>query len=1163
MADETIVISVKDEVAKTPAQKFREMAYEALEAHYAIDELKKSLNSLPTTSVGKLSAALNSIANATAKVVAAETKAAVSADRNAISQQKLQTEIARTEAAEARAATAKNNLTVATERNSKANAEAAQKENDNKARMMALANAAVAEVKARNELANSVRLSTEARTYETTGMAKQVAFTDKQIQAAQEATKAARDRMAATVKGASADAGAVKQIEQMSVSLDGLAKKSKLTRNQILTLQYTASDIVASLGSGISPMTIALQQGPQVAQVFTREISALASRIGFMGAAAGAAATVVLGLAFAYSAAKDAAAKFNNTLGVTGNYAGLTEDSYKAMADQIAESTNKSTSSAREIVSALAASGRFQRQEIEQNATSILRLAKLTGTSADDITSSFTQMADSPTAFAESLNKTYHFLDAAQLSQIRNLEEVGKKTEATEVVSKALYDYLSKVDDHTLGPLSAGWNYVSRAISNATLSLQDFVYESINGASPAKRMAEIQQQFKDIAANQKNNPNAPSDELRIIALNKEYATLALQNKEREDGAKKASEQLKIQQELDAVGTRISKEWLKTVDNVGLANRKIQEFRDDIKKGLGANKDSQTYKDAIAAQKQQADIEKKIREQYQPKTKEDDKTAETRALAIAKINGELDKQVNGLGVLRPQRELQQKLDQYEIDLASRKIKLSDAEREAIKSKLQTIQDYNAAQQETDRIYDETEGPLKQYNATITAANALLKSGTITQQQHAEQVTKASNSYQDTLDPLREYNRQLDQQDELLRMAQPQREVMQQLQQQENTLRAQGKSLYDAETGALTENGAALQKRLILQQQSTMAQQAYDAIYAQTKGAQDQVTASVVATSAAYTNGLISMDVYGAKMSALKVQAAQLRIESGNILPGDMELAAFGKILDGYKGLLSGLSNSFGDLFVNITDGFANAIAGAIMGTESLGDALRNVAQQAVQQLLASLIKLGIQYAVNAAIGSTLGAAGAAESIALGGTTAAAWAPAAAAVSLATLGTNGIPAAAAITSANTLSMGFALAGFSEGGYTGTGGKYDVAGLVHRGEVVWSQDDVSRAGGVSNVEAMRQGRGNAVQAGSAAVSVGSGSSSAGAQVKLTVINNADNSEVKTSQQEDQNGNVDYIVTIDNIEKTLAGRVSSGRGPLHGATKRAFNLTPSPTGG
>ncbi|MEZ0253572.1 MAG: phage tail length tape measure family protein [Methylobacteriaceae bacterium] len=49
-----------------------------------------------------------------------------------------------------------------------------------------------------------------------------------------------------------------------------------------------------------------------------------------------------------------------------------------------------------------------------------------------------------------------------------------------------------------------------------------------------------------------------------------------------------------------------------------------------------------------------------------------------------------------------------------------------------------------------------------------------------------------------------------------------------------------------------------------------------------------------------------------------------------------------------------------------------------------------------------------------------------------------------------------------------------GFADGGWTGPGGRTDVAGLVHRGEVVFSQDDVARHGGVTAVEALRRSGG-----------------------------------------------------------------------------------------
>jgi len=45
-----------------------------------------------------------------------------------------------------------------------------------------------------------------------------------------------------------------------------------------------------------------------------------------------------------------------------------------------------------------------------------------------------------------------------------------------------------------------------------------------------------------------------------------------------------------------------------------------------------------------------------------------------------------------------------------------------------------------------------------------------------------------------------------------------------------------------------------------------------------------------------------------------------------------------------------------------------------------------------------------------------------------------------------------------------------GYANGGFTGYGGKFDPAGIVHKGEVVWSQEDIKRWGGVNVVEAMR---------------------------------------------------------------------------------------------
>lgn len=124
----------------------------------------------------------------------------------------------------------------------------------------------------------------------------------------------------------------------------------------------------------------------------------------------------------------------------------------------------------------------------------------------------------------------------------------------------------------------------------------------------------------------------------------------------------------------------------------------------------------------------------------------------------------------------------------------------------------------------------------------------------------------------------------------------------------------------------------------------------------------------------------------------------------------------------------------------------------------------------EDVLRMLIKMGTQMVLHKLLGDTLQAAGVATAVAAGSATAAAWAPAAAMASLASFGANAAPASLGIASTVALSQGMALAGFADGGYTGAGGKFDVAGMVHKGEGVLSQRDIGAMGGPSAFEAFR---------------------------------------------------------------------------------------------
>ncbi|MBK0403883.1 hypothetical protein I5M27_12885 [Adhaeribacter sp. BT258] len=66
--------------------------------------------------------------------------------------------------------------------------------------------------------------------------------------------------------------------------------------------------------------------------------------------------------------------------------------------------------------------------------------------------------------------------------------------------------------------------------------------------------------------------------------------------------------------------------------------------------------------------------------------------------------------------------------------------------------------------------------------------------------------------------------------------------------------------------------------------------------------------------------------------------------------------------------------------------------------------------------------------------------------------------------------GFAQARQLLSADAPKADFSKAEFYGGGYTGDGGKYEPAGIVHKGEIVWSQEDVRKAGGVAAAERLR---------------------------------------------------------------------------------------------
>src|SRR3546814_5841505 len=69
------------------------------------------------------------------------------------------------------------------------------------------------------------------------------------------------------------------------------------------------------------------------------------------------------------------------------------------------------------------------------------------------------------------------------------------------------------------------------------------------------------------------------------------------------------------------------------------------------------------------------------------------------------------------MLKDAREVQQRMDTIEQELARKKITLNDAERASILAKVQAIQNYKYVQQEADRIMEEITGRSEEHTSEL--------------------------------------------------------------------------------------------------------------------------------------------------------------------------------------------------------------------------------------------------------------------------------------------------------------------------------------------------------------------------------------------------------------------------------------------------------------
>lgn len=154
-------------------------------------------------------------------------------------------------------------------------------------------------------------------------------------------------------------------------------------------------------------------------------------------------------------------------------------------------------------------------------------------------------------------------------------------------------------------------------------------------------------------------------------------------------------------------------------------------------------------------------------------------------------------------------------------------------------------------------------------------------------------------------------------------------------------------------------------------------------------------------------------------------------------------------------------------------------------------------------------------------------------------------------------------AALTPALATIATVSMDGFANGGFTGHGGKYDPAGIVHKGEGVLTQEEIRALGGPEGFYALRHSIKNGFADGGLALGSPSdfsvkmpklsGVSSQGPQVNV-VVENYTSGQVQTKVDED--GRIRVIIR-EEIDNYIPGQMGNPSSKVHKAVVRNTTAT------
>lgn len=367
----------------------------------------------------------------------------------------------------------------------------------------------------------------------------------------------------------------------------GMTAKATAAALRGVPAQFT--DIFVSLQGGQAPLTVLLQQGGQLKDMFGG-IAPAAKALGgyvlglvnpFTVAAAAAGA-----LALAYYKGSQEADEYNKAIIFTGNSAGASARQLAAMAQQVS-ATVGTTGAAAEVLAKLAGNGKIASGSFEEIAEAALNMEKATGRSIDETVAEFAKIAKDPVAAAKELNDQYNFLTASVYSQIVALKEQGDTIGAAKLLTDTYADTIrTRTGEVTenLGLIESAWKGIKSAAAealDATLS--------VGRAQTLEQQAEVIRQRLQTNQGRGGRAAAMGIETRDTENDKrELAYLEMQIEAERSRTKFVADRVRVERDGIDAATRLKQISDTNLTNEEKRNKLIKEYRRDVEALRKAN-----------------------------------------------------------------------------------------------------------------------------------------------------------------------------------------------------------------------------------------------------------------------------------------------------------------------------------------------------------------------------------------------------------------------------------------------------------------------------------------------------------------------------------------------------------------------------------------------